>query len=100
MAQIVASSISVIYPIDTYITPSYYSSLNVLSYSCYIQPCTIPQKGMVARYTPEVDGTMPFAYYIKIPIYPILYLLKGDYTPSRILPKIVWEPCIPLDPKP
>ena len=33
---------------------------------------------------PEVDKIWLWVYYNKIPIYPIFYLLKGDYEPSTV----------------
>ena len=32
---------------------------------------------------PQVDRIWLRVYYKKIPIYPIFYLLKGDYNPNQ-----------------
>ena len=40
--------------------------------------------GVYSSIPPEVDRIWLWGYYNKIPIYPILYLLKGDYILLRM----------------
>ena len=39
--------------------------------------------------SPEVDRIWLWVYYTKIPIYSILYLLNGDYSPRLALEKVL-----------
>ena len=44
---------------------------------------------MLTCSSPEVDRIWLWVYYTKIPIYPIFYLLNGDYSPRLALEKVL-----------